>query len=180
MRSPGTTARLISLLAAAGAAAYFWGTALAGRSAREVLRGESEPALTAAPATVSVRPAAPRPVHREPRPGPAASATRTPLPRLEPVPKAVVAAMGSPEKAGLLQTLEGKPFRGLVLPARPVRAVPAPEPVRATPSSPTPTSVSAPAPATPLPAAAGGGLQVAIAATATPTVDEPEPPAEVA
>src|SRR5262245_26478680 len=154
MRSPGTTARLISLLAAAGAAAYFWGTALAGRTAREVLRGESQPALTAAPATVSVRPAAPRPVQdRAARPGPAASATRTPLPRLHPVPTAVVAAMGSPEKGSLLKTLEGKPFRGLVLPARPVRAVSAPEPVRATPSSPTPTSVSAPAPAAPLPAA---------------------------
>src|SRR5262245_7336136 len=120
MRTPGTVIRLLSVLAVAGAAGYFWTGTLTGRTARVLMRGERETARTAAPATVGTPAPAPKPVPSTPRPAPAPPATRTAPPRLEPVPAAIAAAVDSLEETGSLPRFAGNPFRGLIAISRPV------------------------------------------------------------
>src|SRR6476660_7481970 len=102
MRTPGTLIRALSVLAAGGAAVYFWSTALSGRTAAELLRGGSSPTLVAAPAT-------PEPTVRMPRVSPPVRRPSVPTrPRarvavtLEPGPAALAEAVAYVRDRGSL------------------------------------------------------------------------------
>ena len=111
MRTPGTLIRALSVLAAASAAAYFWSTALTGRTAKELLRGDRNVTRITQPVVTPARP--------KPQPAPTQNATPSqPVPQaatqLGPVPIALARALEGLGTAGTLPPLVGNPFGGLI------------------------------------------------------------------
>ena len=185
MRTPGTLIRTLSLLAAAGAAVYFWSAALSGRTAVELLRGGNQATVAALVVAPKPAPQASHAAAPAPRPTPA---RRRPLrqppaiTRLEPVPQAIADAIDYVETTGSVPTATIDPYRALIVtrpPAGPVET-PVPAPTGAVPAT---AEEISPEPAIVVPAGIGGSAEIGVKPS-TPkalpaTAPEPETPAGV-
>jgi hypothetical protein len=171
-RTPGTLVRLTTLAVSAAAAAYFWGTALSGRTAGELLRGGPE--LTSA-SQPTIEPEFTSP----PQTAPAGARPAAPVrrPALEPVPAALAEALARVGAAGGLRPAQSDPFRGLILTLGP----PVPEETLGL-SATGPSSTAAAGPAvTPFVLSPGvGGVGLAPAAATGGATSEGAPAAEAA
>ena len=159
MRTPGTPMRLLSLLAAAGAAVYFWSAALAGRTAdRADARRRDGTTLAAKPASEPAHGAEAPSAPLRAAPGACGRHARTAPASLEP------AARGARRGARLRRSdriaagaIAFNPFRGLIASDRRRCGrvqTPVPEPSAVAPSTP-PTVPAVPARRAPFPATVG-------------------------
>ena len=179
MRTPGTLIRFFSLLAAAGAATYFWSVALTGRTARELLRGPGAATPIVAPKVVHVPPAAPKPSSTPKPPRTTARPQPSSRPTLEPVPQAIAESVARVNALGSLPTVEHSPFGGLVVARPPSRTPVTPHVIVPSTVEPGTPSIIPARPVTP--AATGIGevghveLTPAVPSTEPETTPVPEP-----